>query len=421
MDEKIIRHGFQYAKEVFAEKGVDVDLAVKAADGIPVSIHSWQGDDLSGFDGTGELTGGIAATGNYPGRAATADQLRADIEKSISLIPGAKRLNLHSCHAELDGKKVDRDAYTIEQFQGWVDWAGTVGLYLDFNPTFFSHPMMDGNFSLASRDRGVRKFWIEHGKRCREIAAGFGKQLGSASIINFWMPDGYKDTPADTVKPRKLMIESLDEILSEKMDRRYVLDAIESKLFGLGVESYTVASHEFSMGYAQSRNILYTLDAGHFHPTETISGKLSAILQYMDEVLLHVSRGVRWDSDHVVVWDDELQNIMNEIMFNNYESRVHIGLDFFDASINRLACWVIGVRNTRKALLKAALTPIQAIRNAENEGDFTKRLVLQEENKSLPFTAVWDYYCLKSGVPTGDSWFSEVKQYEREVLVNRQG
>jgi L-rhamnose isomerase len=421
MDEKLIISGFEYSKEVFSEKGVDVEHAVESADRVSVSIHSWQGDDLSGFDGTGELTGGIAATGNYPGRATTADQLRTDIEKAVKLIPGVKRLNLHSCHAELDGKKIDRDAYTIEQFQRWVDWAGTVGLNLDFNPTFFSHPMMDGNFSLASRDKGVRKFWIEHGKRCREIAAEFGKQLGSASIVNFWMPDGYKDTPADTVTPRKLMIESLDEIFSENMDRRFVLDAIESKLFGLGVESYTAASHEFSMGYAQSRNILYTLDAGHFHPTETISGKLSAILQFMDEVLLHVSRGVRWDSDHVVVWDDELQNIMNEIVFNNYENRVHIGLDFFDASINRLACWVIGVRNTRKALLKAALTPIQTIRNAENEGDFTKRLVLQEENKSLPFAAVWDYYCLKSGVPTGDSWFSEVKQYEREVLVNRQG
>lgn len=419
MNEKLILSGYKYAKEVFEEKGIDVDIAVETADQIPVSIHSWQGDDLIGFDGTGELSGGIAATGNYPGRASTPDELRADIEKSLSLVPGIKRLNLHSCHAEPAGKNVDRDEYTIDQFLGWVDWAGTMKLDLDFNPTFFSHSMMDGNFSLSSRDAKVRKFWIEHGKRCREIACEFGKQQDSSCVVNFWMPDGYKDTPADTKVHRRLMIESLDDILSEKMDKQFILEAIESKLFGLGVESYTVGSHEFSLGYAQSRNILYTLDAGHFHPTETISGKLSAILQYLDEVLLHVSRGVRWDSDHVVILDDELQNIMNEIIFNNYETKVHLGLDYFDASINRLACWVIGVRNTRKALLKATLTPQCAVREAETEGDLTKRLVLQEEIKTLPFSAIWDYYCLKSDVPVGDRWYSDINKYEHEVLSKR--
>lgn len=419
MREDRIVEGFARAKELYGELGIDAEAALRLADGIPISMHSWQGDDLIGFDGAGELTGGIAATGNYPGRARTADELRSDLEKAMSMIPGKLRVNLHSCHAETGGRKADRDAYRIEDFQRWVDWAKSIGIGLDFNPTFFSHPRMDGDFSLSSRDESTRRFWIEHGKRCREIGAAMGEQLGSPAIVNFWMPDGYKDAPADTSAPREIMIDSLDRIFEEKFDPAFEKDALESKLFGLGLESYTVASHEFSFGYAITRRMLYTLDAGHFHPTETISEKLSAVLQYVDEVLLHVSRGVRWDSDHVVTWSDELQNIMNEIVLNGYEGRVHVGLDYFDASINRLACWVIGTRNARKALLKAALAPAKAMRDSERLGDFTSRLAIQEEGKSLPFAEVWNYYCLRAGAPVGPRWLEEVKSYERDVLSGR--
>jgi len=417
-EDKIIK-GYEYAKEVYSELGVDVEKAIDRIDAVPVSMHSWQGDDLIGFDGIGELTGGIAATGNYPGRARTPEELKADIDVAMAKIPGELRVNLHACHAEKNGKDVDRDSYTSEMFAGWIDWAKERKIALDFNPTFFSHSMMDGDFSLASKDEKKRRFWVEHGKRCREIGQEFGKQLGKASIVNYWMPDGYKDVPADTAVLRELMIKSLDEIFEDKMDKKYVLESVESKLFGLGLESYTVASHEFSLGYAITRGKLYCLDAGHFHPTETISSKLSSILQYVDELMLHVSRGVRWDSDHVVTWDDELQNIMSEILHNNYENRVHIGLDYFDASINRIACWVIGTRNSRKALLKAALSPIEKIKECELNGDFTSRLALLEENKSLPFAPVWDYYCLKSGVPVGKQWLEDIKQYEKDVLSKR--
>ena len=419
MNDNKVMQGYEYAKDIYAERGVDVDAAIDKIDAIPVSMHSWQGDDLIGFDGIGELTGGIAATGNYPGRARTADELRRDIDEAISLIPGTVRLNLHACHAEPNGKKVDRDAYTVDLFQSWLSWAEERHMGLDFNPTFFSHPRMDGNFSLVSRDASTRAFWIEHGKRCREIGEAFGRRLGTPCIVNYWMPDGYKDVPADTAMLREYMAESLDAIFEAKLDSRCVLESVESKLFGLGVESYTVASHEFSLGYAITRQKLYCLDAGHFHPTEVISAKLSAVLQFLGEVLLHVSRGVRWDSDHVVLWDDELQHIMDEIVSNGYTERVHIGLDFFDASINRIACWVIGMRNTRKALLRAMLNPLERIRRCEAEGDYTSRLALIEENKTLPFAPVWDYYCMKAGVPVGDAWLADVKRYERDVLSAR--
>lgn len=419
MKKERILKGFEYAKDVYADLGVDVDKAMEKIDSIPVSMHSWQGDDLIGFDGIGELTGGIATTGNYLGRARTPDELKKDIDFAISKIPGTLRVNLHACHAEKNGKNVDRDEYTVDMFAGWIDWAKERKLGLDFNPTFFSHPMMDGDFSLASRDEKKRRFWVEHGKRCREIGFEFGMQLGTPSIVNYWMPDGYKDVPADTSCLRALMIKSLDEIFEEKLNKEYILESVESKLFGLGLESYTVASHEFSLGYAITRDKLYCLDAGHFHPTETISSKISAILQYADELMLHVSRGVRWDSDHVVTWDDELQNIMNEIVHNDYTEKVHIGLDYFDASINRIACWVIGVRNSRKALLKAALSPMDKIKQCEAEGDYTSRLSLLEENKSLPFAPIWDYYCMKSSVPVGKEWLNDVKQYEKDVLSKR--
>lgn len=419
MNQDRILKGYEYAKDVFSDQGIDIDRAIDSVDGVAVSMHCWQGDDVVGFDGSDSLGDGLAVTGNYPGRARTPDELKQDVEKAMGMIPGTKRFNLHACYAENVPKGIDRDEYTIEYFQGWADWAKELGIGLDFNPTFFSHPMMDGNFSLSSRDEAKRKFWIEHGKRSREIAAEFGKQLGNTCVVNHWMPDGYKDTPADTAALRELMADSLDKVLENKIDPKLMKDSIESKLFGVGIESYTVASHEFSLGYAISRGVLYTLDAGHFHPTETISNKLSAVLQFVDEVLLHISRGVRWDSDHVVAWDDELQNIMNEILLNGYDKRVHIGLDYFDASINRVAAWVIGMRNARKAMLKAALTPIGKIREAEANGDYTTRLALLEENKSLPFAPVWDYYCMKSGAGVGEEWMAEINDYEKSVLSLR--
>jgi L-rhamnose isomerase len=335
------------------------------------------------------------------------------------LIPGRTKLNLHACYAEKNGKKVDRDTYTIDEFQSWVDWAKENGLGLDFNPTFFSHPNMDGNFSLSSFDEGVRKFWIEHGIRCREIALEMAKALGQPCVVNYWMPDGYKDVCADTVAHRDLMTQSLDAIFAPAIDETLAPCALESKLFGVGVESYTVASHEYSYGYAVKNKKVYTLDAGHFHPTEVISAKISACLQFIDKCLLHVSRGVRWDSDHVITWDDELQRIMDEIVQNGLQERVYIGLDYFDASINRIACWAIGMRNARKALLSAALAPAAAVRAAEHSGDLTSRLALQEERKTLPVGAVWDYYCLTRSVPLGKDWLGQVKKYETDILSKR--
>lgn len=419
--EKQIAQGYDYAKELYAAKGVDIDAAMEKASKVAVSMHCWQADDVVGTDSdNGGASGGIATTGNYPGRARTGDEIRQDLNVALSLIPGKKKVNLHASYAELGGKKIDRDAYTIEQFMNWVDWAKDAKLGLDFNPTYFSHPYAENGFTLASADKKIQDFWIEHGKRCREIGEEFAKRLGEQCAINFWMPDGYKDIPADTVAPRKRMIKALDAIFSaKKIDKSLVLDSLESKLFGLGVESYTVGSHELMMGYALSRGISYTLDAGHFHPTEVISAKISACLQYMDNILLHVSRGVRWDSDHVITWDDELQNIMNEIVRNDYTGRVCIALDYFDASINRVAAWVIGMRNAQKALLRAFVDPICAARKAESEMDYTTRLALLEENKTLPFSAVWDAYCAKQGVPTGDEWLCKVKEYEKDVLFKR--
>lgn len=419
MSENQIVKSYEIAKELYGELGIDTEKAMEIADTVPVSMHSWQGDDLLGFEGNTELSGGIQATGNYPGRARTAEELRKDIEIALSCIPGKMKIALHAIHAEKNGRKADRDEYDVSMFENWIQWAQEKKLGLDFNPTFFSHPMMDGDFSLASRDMGKRRFWIEHGKRCREISNEIGKRIGEVCINNFWMPDGYKDVPADTLVLREIMEESLDEIFEKKYDLVNTKDTIESKLFGLGIESYTVVSHEFALLYAITKGKLYTLDAGHFHPTESIAAKFTAILSFMDEIMLHVSRGVRWDSDHVVLWDDELQNIMNEIVHNHYEKRVHIGLDYFDASINRIACWVIGVRNVRKALLKAALDPVETIRKTEVEKNYTKRLALLEETKSLPFSAIWNYYCLKKEVPIGENWLDKIRQYEEDVLLER--
>lgn len=419
MKENRILKAYEYAKEQYEEVGVDVEAAIAKADSISVSMHCWQGDDVIGFDGVGELTGGIATTGNYPGRARTPEELRSDIRFVKSMIPGRVQLNMHACYAEKNGKKVDRDEYTIAEFQNWVDLAKELGMGVDFNPTYFSHPKMDGDFSLSSLDADTRKFWVEHGKRCNEIAQEFYKQTGKTSVVNYWMPDGYKDICADTKIRRDLMTKSLDEIFSTVDKDDKVIYSLESKLFGVGVESYTVASHEYSYGYAVKNGIAYTLDAGHFHPTEVISAKLSACLQFLDNVALHISRGVRWDSDHVITWDDELQDIMDEIIHNNFENRVFIGLDYFDASINRIACWAIGMRNARKALLNACLAPAQEIKNAELKNDLTSRLALMEERKTLPFGAVWDYYCLKNDVGVGSEWLAKVKKYEEDVLSSR--
>lgn len=422
ISERDISRGYEYAKDVYAGYGVDVDAAMDACAKVEISMHCWQGDDIMGCEAVGAgATGGIATTGNYPGRARNGEELRADLDVALSMIPGAKKLNLHANYAELNGKKIDRDAYTADLFGNWIDWAKEKGMGMDFNPTFFSHPYAADGFTLASPDEKIRRFWIEHGKRCREIAEVFGKELGKPSVVNFWMPDGYKDTPADTVAPRARMVEALDAIFAQtaSVDPAYIRDAVESKLFGIGVESYTVGSHELMMGYALTRKKLYTLDAGHFHPLEYISDKISSVMQFMPEMLLHVSRGVRWDSDHVITLDDPLQGIMNEIVYNDLLGRVYIALDYFDASINRVAAWVIGVRNAQKALLRALLTPKAETRKAEYALDYTTRLALQEEYKTLPFSGVWDAYCLRQGVPAGDTWLPLLRKYEKEVMFKR--
>lgn len=418
MDEKLVLKGYEYAKEVYAGRGIDVEAAIAAARDVPISMNCWQADDVLGFDSSDSLSGGIATTGNYPGSARTPDELRADADVAMSMIPGRKKFNLHASYAELGGRKVERSEYTAELFSGWMDWAAERGMGLDFNPTYFSHPMVKDGFTLASPDKAVRDYWIEHGKRCREIGEAFYKKLGEECVINYWMPDGYKDTPADMAAPRARMVESLDAIFAGG-NIEGVKEAVESKVFGLGLESYTVGSHELMMGYALSRGKLYCLDAGHFHPTEVISNKISSIMQFMPEALLHVSRPVRWDSDHVVTLDDELMAIMQQVVRGGYIDRVKIALDFFDASINRLAAWIIGTRNARKALLRAHLENTALLKQLELAGDLTGRLALMEEDKTLPFGAVWDYYCLSEGVPVGEEWLARVRDYEKQVMLSR--
>jgi len=419
-EQKKIEQAYTSAKEQYAKLGVDTAQAVSLLPNIPVSIHCWQGDDVSGFEkpDTALEGGGIQATGNYPGRARTIDELRMDLEKALSLIPGNHRLNLHACYLDNGGKFVDRNEIGIEHFQSWVDWAADQSLNMDFNPTFFSHPKASDGFTLSHLDKGIRDFWIEHGIACRKIAAEIGRQLKSPSVVNFWIPDGYKDTPADHYSPRTRLTESLDAIFTENIDPKLELDAVESKLFGIGAESYTVGSHEFYTGYAISRQKLLCLDAGHFHPTEQMHDKISALLPYLPGLLLHVSRPVRWDSDHVVILNDDLQGIANEIITSGRLDKIHIGLDFFDASINRVAAWVIGTRCMLKSLLVALLMP-RKIAEFEADGDYTSRLAMQELCKTLPFGSVWDYYCLEKNVPVEADWLGQVKQYEENVLSKR--
>ncbi len=415
-----IQNAYENAKQIYSEAGVDTEKAINRLSEIAISLHCWQGDDVTGFESSQGLTGGgIMATGAYPGKPRNPDEFRQDLEKVYSLLPGKHRLNLHSIYSETGGKRVERNKLAPEHFAGWIDWAIEKELGLDFNPTFFSHPKAADGFTLSSQDESVRKFWVEHGIACRKIGEKMGKELKNPCVNNVWIPDGYKDTPIDRKAPRQRLKKSLDEIFAEDIDPDYLLDAVESKLFGIGAESYTAGSHEFYMGYAIKNNKLLTLDAGHYHPTEVISDKISAVLTFLEQILLHVSRGVRWDSDHVVILSDELRAIAQEIVRGDYLGRVHIGLDFFDASINRVAAWVIGTRCMIKALLIALLEPAEKLRSLEAEGDFTSRLAMLEELKTMPFGAVWDYYCHKNDVPVGPDWLREVKSYEKNVLSKR--
>jgi len=415
-----IGKSFTLAKERYAEIGVDAERALTNLQKVPVSLHCWQGDDVGGFESFGgTLGGGLVATGNYPGKARTPDELRADLEQTYALIPGKHRLNLHAFYGEFGGKKVDRNEIAPEHFKRWMAWAKENGLGLDFNPTCFSHPKAADGSTLSHRDPSIRRFWIEHCVRSREIGAAMGKALGKTCVTNVWIPDGMKDTPADRQAPRARLAESLDAVFKQAISPKLNLDAVEPKLFGIGSESFVVGSHEFYLGYAVSRKKLLTLDAGHYHPTEGIADKITSVLQYLPEILLHVSRGVRWDSDHVVILNDDLLAIAREIAANGYTDRVHIGLDYFDASINRVAAWTIGARNMLRALLIALLEPTDKLQAAEAVGDFTTRLALQEEIKTLPFGAVWDYYCDRQGVPVGERWLAEVKHYETKVLSKR--
>jgi len=412
---------YKAAQEKYAKFGVDTEKSMKIADAVALSMHCWQGDDVGGFETPDSVLsgGGIQATGNFPGKAKTPAELRADITEAMKYIPGKTRLNLHAIYGEFGGKKVDRNEISFENFKGWTDWCKSKKMGMDFNPSYFSHPMAASGFTLSSADKGVRKFWIEHGIACREIAEKIGKALGNTVITNFWMPDGMKDFPADRLAPRERMADSLDKIFAKKISPKYNRDAVECKLFGIGSESYVVGSHEFFMGYAVKNQILLTLDSGHFHPTETIADKISSTLMFVPELLLHVSRGVRWDSDHVVLSDDATMAIMQEIVRSNGLDRVHIGMDFFDASINRIFAWVIGMRAARKSLLCALLDPVALMRKAENADDYGTRLALIEEARNLPASDVWDEYCSRNDIPTGLKMIEGIKKYERDVVFKR--
>lgn len=419
LSETHLQQAYGLAQERYAQLGVDTEAALAQLKTVALSLHCWQGDDVGGFeDPERGLSGGILATGNYPGKARTPAELRADLDLAYRLIPGQHRLNLHAIYLDTD-RKVARNAIEPQHFARWADWAKANHHGVDFNPTCFSHPLADSGFTLAHADKGVRDFWIEHCIASREIGAYFGQALGTPAVTNVWIPDGYKDTPTDRTAPRERLRESLDAVFAKPLDPRHNLDAVECKLFGIGSESYVVGSHEFYMGYAVTRQKLLCLDAGHFHPTESIADKISSILLYVPELLLHVSRGVRWDSDHVVTLTDELHAITQEIVRGGYLNRVHIGLDYFDASINRVAAWVIGSRNTLRALLAALLEPHAELRRLEQAGDYTRRLALLEELKSLPIGAVWDYHCLTQNAPVGGQWMDEIAEYERRELSQR--
>ncbi len=421
MDKEIIKKSYQIAKAQYADLGVDTDKVIEQMDDIVISLHCWQTDDVGGFEKEGaELGGGgIQATGNYPGKAKTITQMRDDLDKVFSLLPGKQRLSLHAIYGEFGGKLVDRDQIEVEHFQGWIDWAKKRKIGLDFNCTCFSHPLADDGYTLSSKNPKIRKFWIEHNKRCRAIAAEMGKQLGTPSVHNLWIPDGSKDTPVDRAGIRKLLKKSLDEIFSIEYPKKYLKDSVESKLFGIGSEAMVVGSHDFYMGYAVKNNTLITLDNGHFHPTEQVGDKISSILLYIDEIMLHLTRGVRWDSDHVVTFNDDLLLIAQEIIRGKFLSRVNIGLDFFDASLNRIGAYVIGTRSAQMAFMFAMLEPYKTLLKFEENGRTFERLSYLELMKTKPFGAVWDYYCMKQNVPVGQEYIDEILKYETAVLNKR--
>ena len=409
---------YQEAKKKYAALGVDTEKAIRELKKIPVSMHCWQGDDVTGFENAGALTGGIQATGNYPGKARTPEELMRDLEFAFKLIPGKHRLNLHACYAIFeDGKKVDRDKLEPKHFKRWVEFAKKLKIGLDFNPTFFSHPLAD-QLTLASEDPKVRAFWVRHGIACLKIAEYFGKELGTPCACNFWVPDGYKDDPSDRMGPRKRLKDSYDKIFKYKYNKKYVTVTVESKLYGIGVESYTVGSHEFYMNYAAKNNLLCLLDMGHFHPTELIADKISSLLLFSGKVAFHVSRGVRWDSDHVIRLDDAVKAAAEEIVRNDPKNFV-IALDYFDGSINRIAALVLGMRNMQKALLAALLEPSALLKKLQESGRFTEQLVLQEEVKNYPAGAVWEEFCKRANQPAGEEWLADVAKYEQDVLFKR--
>ena len=416
-----VEKAYELAKAAYDSCGVNTDKIIKAALDVPISVQCWQGDDVTGFEGASGLSGGgILATGNYPGRARNGDELRADAEFAFSLIPGKKRFSLHAIYAETGGKKVSRDALEPEHFKTWMAWSKKKKIPLDFNPTFFSHPMADSGFTLASADSKIRSFWTRHCKASRKIAAAFGASQGSPSVNNIWIADGFKDLPADRHSPRQRLSDALDEIFAVKYDAKAITDALESKLFGIGSESYVVGSHEFYMGYAASRKIRLCLDTGHFHPTEGVADKVYAVLLFVPGILLHFSRGIRWDSDHVPIFSDELRDLCREITRQKYFNRVDFALDFFDASINRIAAWVLGTRSLRKGLLEAMLEPAKLLIEAEKAGRNHERLILMEAFKTaMPFSAVWNKLCLEAGVPAGLDFLAQIDQYEKTVLVKR--
>jgi L-rhamnose isomerase len=412
---------YKNAREQYAALGIDTDAAIKKLDSINISLHCWQTDDVGGFETPDAVLGGggIQATGNYPGKARTIEQLKSDIEKVMSLLPGKQRLSLHAIYGDFGGEKVDRDRIETRHFQGWIDWAKKLGIGLDFNPTCFSHPLADDGYTLSSKDTEIRKFWIEHNKRCREIGAEMGKQLGTPCINNIWIPDGSKDTPVDRVTHRRLLMESLDEIFSIEYPKEYLKDSIESKLFGIGSEAMVVGSAEFYIGYGIKNNKLITLDNGHYHPTEQVADKISSLLLYVDELMLHMTRGVRWDSDHVVIYNDEIQFIAHEIVRADALNRVNVGLDYFDASLNRIGAYVVGTRSAQLAFLNALLEPVETLKKYEEEGKFFERLALMEVLKTKPIGAVYDYYCLINDVAVGEDYIAAIHKYEKEVLSLR--
>ena len=410
---------YEYAKAQYAAIGVDTEQAIEKLMKLPIAMHCWLGDDVTGFDHDGPLSGGIQATGNYPGKATTPEQLMSDIDKAFSLIPGKHKLNLHASYAVFQNGFHDRNAITPEDFKVWVDFAKERGIGIDFNPTYFSHPMVKDNLTLSSPDEEVRKFWVEHGKACLRISEYFANETGFPCVMNIWIPDGYKDIPADRLGPRARFAKSLDEILAEPYDRSKVFVCLESKVFGIGLESYTVGSSEFTVNYAASRGILSLMDNGHYHPTEVVSDKISSMLLFNEKVALHVTRSVRWDSDHVVLYDDETKEIAKEIVRNDAMDRVLLALDYFDASINRIAAWVTGMRNMQKALLNALLMPHADMRKMQEENRMTELMTMQEELKFFPFADVWNEFCARAGVPAGREWLDEVMKYEKEVLSKR--